>query len=259
MINPQYQLLDFLKKKHDWFKRSAEKVIDDRSSISSVFSELNKLIQTIHNQFHVELDYQFNCELNGYLPVVRRAWYLWELEREQSLSNKILSSGVSQVDTYISKVHQLIQLEGRIAGINKDYYVAVLGTGPLPLTQILLSRAYGCKSVGIEKDHRSVDLANKVINKLHLSHCIQIIESDALDYSFHEVNHIMVLADCEPKKEVFHHIHRSTKANVTYRSAYKLYKLLSPQVNKGDIELYNIKQKSLDQSNFFELVLLHAT
>ena len=128
----------------------------------------------------------------------------------------------------------------------------------MPITQILPTKIYGCKTIGVERDNSSVCLANKIINKFQLANKAQVIESNARDCSFDDNDHIIMLAECAPKKPIFDHIYYSTKANITYRSPYRLYGLLFPSVKKQDIELCTVKEVRLDNDGFFEIVILQS-
>ena len=257
MSQARSQLLDYLCAHHEWFRSAATKIHDNYSLAFSKFSQLDILIKNFHNQHDAEYDHIIGLELNKYIPDIRSTWYALELERERKLFNRILDKGMFEVNSYCKKVSQLIDIEASLLKCNSECSIAVLGAGSLPLTQIYLARKYRYQSVGIERDSKAVCLANILIKQLDLENRVQVIECDARNYSFKNIDHVMLLADCEPKKAILDHIHNSTDATVSYRSPHRLYRLFFPCVKEEDIEFFTIKKSFLDREKFFEIAILN--
>ena len=130
MTDAQNQLLDFPHKNHSWFQASARKSNDDHALAFSVFTQLDVLIKKIHNQCGEELDCHIKSGVDQYIPEAREAWYTLEVEREKRLCNKLLSTEALKIDSYYHKVSQLIEIEARVSSINRDSFIAIMGTGP---------------------------------------------------------------------------------------------------------------------------------
>ncbi len=257
MSQARSQLLDYLCAHHEWFKSAATKIHDNYSLAFSKFLQLDLLIKNFHSQHDADYDHIMDLELNKYIPDIRSTWYALELERERKLFNRILDKGMCEVNSYYEKVSQLIDIETSFLDRNSECSIAVLGAGSLPLTQIYLARKYQYQSVGIERDSKAVCLANMLIKQLDLENRVHVIECDARNYSFKNIDHVMLLADCEPKKAILDHIYHSTHATVSYRSPHRLYRLFFPCVNEEDIEFFTIKKSFLDREKFFEVTILN--
>jgi hypothetical protein len=101
----------------------------------------------------------------------------------------------------------LARMEYGGAGLHAGDRVVFLGSGPLPLSLICLSRQYGIKGVGIEQNEGYAALSESVIHELELGHDIQIICGNHFALPLGPpCDLIMVGADAMPKAEIFAHL-----------------------------------------------------
>lgn len=102
---------------------------------------------------------------------------------------------------------QLARTEYMGSGLKPGDYVLFLGSGPLPLSLIVLCHEYGLFGIGIEQDENRAVLSRQVIACLGLSESIEIIEGNhfSLPLKTH-CDLYMVAAQAEPKEEVFKHL-----------------------------------------------------
>lgn len=101
----------------------------------------------------------------------------------------------------------LARMEYGGAGLHTGDRVIFLGSGPLPLSLICLSRQYGVEGVGIEQDEEHAALSERIIHKLGLGHGIQIIWGNHFALPLKApCSLIMVGADALPKAEIFAHL-----------------------------------------------------
>jgi hypothetical protein len=101
----------------------------------------------------------------------------------------------------------LARMEYGGAGLHAGDSVVFLGSGPLPLSLICLSRHYGITGMGIEQDEGHAALSERVIRKLELGHGIQIICGNHFALPLKApCRLIMVGADAMPKVEIFSHL-----------------------------------------------------
>ena len=151
-----------------------------------------------------------------------RSRYTAELETEQA--NAILGSSdpwQSLKDfAYFSNYIQLARTEFRGAGLKAGDTVLFLGSGPLPLSLIVLCREHGLRGIGIEQEPDRVGLSRRVIERLGLSDQIRIINGNHLTLPIKEpVDLIMVAAQAEPKDVIFDHLAEvmPTGTKISYR------------------------------------------
>ncbi len=109
--------------------------------------------------------------------------------------------------TYYANYVSLARMEFEGAGLKPGARVVFLGSGPLPLSLICLSEAYGIKGVGIEQDQKIAGLSKKMIQTLDLDPFITILHGDHFSLPIEETCAlVMVGADAVPKKSIFEHL-----------------------------------------------------
>lgn len=93
------------------------------------------------------------------------------------------------------------------ANLKSGDYIAFLGSGPLPLSLIVLCQVYGVKGVGIERVPQWAALSREVIDRLGLSAEIEILDGDHSYFPLKKnVQLTMVAAAAQPKAEIFAHL-----------------------------------------------------
>jgi hypothetical protein len=138
-----------------------------------------------------------------------RSQYTAELEAEQA--NSILKSrdpwNTLTDFTYLPNYIQLARTEYRGAGLKPGNTVLFLGSGPLPLTLIVLCHQHGLNGIGIEQYPERAELSRQALEKLGLSNQIRIINGNHQTLPMEETpDLIMVAAQAEPKNEIFDHL-----------------------------------------------------
>ena len=123
---------------------------------------------------------------------------------------------------YISNYLKLSQTEFQGANLKRGDSVVFLGSGPLPLTLMVLCHWYGLKGIGIEQNTDRAELSIKVLEKLGLSDQIKIINGDHLTLPLKTRSKlIMIAAQAEPKKEIFNHL--TNVLPVGTKLSYRIY------------------------------------
>jgi hypothetical protein len=123
---------------------------------------------------------------------------------------------------YISNYLKLAQTESQGAGLKRGDTVVFLGSGPLPLTLIVLCHWYGLKGIGIEMEPDRAELSRKVLEKLGLSDQIEIINGNHLTLPLETRSElIMIAAQAEPKNEIFNHLAKVLPAGT--KLSYRIY------------------------------------
>ena len=123
---------------------------------------------------------------------------------------------------YISNYLKLSLTEFQGARLKPGDNVVFLGSGPLPLTLIVLCHWYGLKGIGIEQDPDRAELSRKVLEKLGLSDQIEIINGDQLTLPLKTRSElIMIAAQAEPKKEIFNHLAKVLPVGT--KLSYRIY------------------------------------
>ena len=123
---------------------------------------------------------------------------------------------------YYPNYMALARMEYGGAGLQPEDRVVFLGSGPLPLSLICLSKGYGIQGVGIEQDEQLAALSREVIRKLGLDHGISVVHGNHFSLPLKgPCNLIMVGADASPKDVIFAHLSRILSPGQMI--AYRIY------------------------------------
>lgn len=123
---------------------------------------------------------------------------------------------------YIPNYLQLAKTEYQGSPLKPGDHVLFLGSGPLPISLIILCRLYGLRGVGIEQEPDRAKLSRMVLQKLGLSDRIKIIEGNQYALPLEEKSELlMVAAQAEPKNAIFDHLAEVLPAGT--KVSYRIY------------------------------------
>lgn len=201
-----------------------EKIYHDPSNhLKTVFKRLDQLIALDVDD--ATADAILSCSgFNSAFNAITRFRSRYTAELEMAQANAILASsnpwrslkGFDYFQNYI----QLARTEFRGAGLGDGDCVLFLGSGPLPLSLIVLCHKHGLRGVGVEQEPDRAELSRRVIEKLGLSDRIRILDGNHLTLPLPEqVDLVMVAAQAEPKDAIFDHLATVMPAgtNISYR------------------------------------------
>ncbi len=198
------QIYSFLKGLTD------DEIYQDQSNhLKTLFQRLDYLIAQDIDDESAEAILS-NSEFNFALDVITRfrSRYTAKLEIEHAMS--ILKSSDSWESlknfAYLPNYLQLAQTEYPGAGLRPGDCVLFLGSGPLPISLIVLCHQYGLKGIGIEQEPDRAELSRAVLEKLGISDRIKIIGENHFSVPLEDrLKLVMVAAQAEPKRAIFDH------------------------------------------------------
>lgn len=151
-----------------------------------------------------------------------------------------------QTFPYYDNYLKLTQLEYRSLNLVGDHSirrVLFVGSGPLPLTAILLAQQYGIVVDCIDNDTQAVEVSKQLISRLGLSKTIRITQGDAASYTqYGEYDAVFLAAmvglDAKTKQSIIATTGRQMKQGdlLVARTAHGLRTLLYPPVDIDLIE-----------------------
>ncbi len=116
----------------------------------------------------------------------------------------------------------LAREEGNGAALVPGDKVVFLGSGPLPMSLILLWKLFGIKGIGIEREPERADLSRRLLNRLGLQSEIEILTGDEkLLPALPRYRLLIVAAVAEPKPRVFQYIRQFIPSGALV--GYRLY------------------------------------
>jgi len=206
---------------------------DTSNHLKAVFQRLEYLIALDISDKHAE-ELLSNSGLNSAFDVITqfRSMYIAKLEIEHAKAIIRSSDSWEALKNFahLPNYLQLARTEYQGSGLKPGERVLFLGSGPLPLSLIILCHQYGLEGIGIEQEPDRAELSRAVLEKLGLSDRIKIIWGNHFSVPLEELPAlVMVAAQAEPKKGIFDHLARVLPAGtkVSYRSYEKgLRKLL---------------------------------
>lgn len=149
-------------------------------------------------------------KMNEALKLIRKFYVYIGARLETENANKILKSEnprkTLESFVFYDKYKGLINNESQLVRFDENKKIVFIGSGPLPLTLIMLNRLFKSKCVGIEMNEEVANLSRDVLKKLGLEGDIEIIVGDERAVKNIDYDIIMIAALAEPKDRVFANI-----------------------------------------------------
>lgn len=130
---------------------------------------------------------------------------------------------------YYENYLKLARMEYEGANLKTKNRVVFLGSGPLPLSLIMLCKHYEVKGVGVELNSEFVKLSRGVIEALGMSHSIEVVCGNHFSLPLKEkCELVMVGAEALPKDEIFAHLANvvDDQTKISYRIFEKGFRRL---------------------------------
>ena len=148
-----------------------------------------------------------------------------------------------------SRYKMLVKNQIEAMNIKPETRIVFVGSGPVPISLILMSRFYNISSVGLDNNAEIVELSKKVIHCLGLDKNIKIIHGDDSHLKNIKWNAVLVAALAEPKGRIFRNLHeilkQKKKTPVIFRTytgmKAVLYKPVQPEHIRG-FKIINVIQ-----------------
>lgn len=202
---------------------SSIKDLEDEEILQDTSDHLKNVYQKLDDLITLPMDDEdAEAILNGHgfdqvLDAIARFRCLYTIRLETEHANTILASNepweMLRNYSFYPNYCQLVRTEYQGAGLKANDTVVFLGSGPLPLTLILMCHQHGLKGIGIEQDVQRAELSRKVVDKLGLSNAIKIIHGNHFQLSLSEsVELIMIAAQAQPKKEIVEQLAKALPA-----------------------------------------------
>jgi len=205
--------------------KDKERYHDPSNHLTTVFQRLEYLIARDISDKRAE-ELLSNSEFNSAFDVITqfRSRYMAKLEIEHA---KAILKSRDPWEALKKFVHlpnylQLARTEYQGSVVKPGERVLFLGSGPLPLSLIVLCHQYGLKGIGIEEEPDRAELSRTVLDKIGLSNRIKIITGNQYSVPLEERPAlVMVAAQAEPKRDIFDHLARILPAGT--KVSYRIY------------------------------------
>lgn len=141
---------------------------------------------------------------NGILAELQALYETYETNLEINFAREIIRNNMSDYRRYplYRRFLSLIKNELRLVHMENLTHALFTGSGPFPITAILLNKLTGCTVDCYEKNMEYADLSHKVISQLGLADKIRIFNRRG-EYLTHDGHPIVVIAVlAKPKDKI---------------------------------------------------------
>ena len=150
---------------------------------------------------------------------------------------------------YLKLYHEMVEKEIKMAKINSDDLVLVIGCGSLPTTTVLISMKTGANIVSVDIDKKSIKEAAQYIKNIHLGDKIKLEHANGLNYSVKNFDVIFVLYGITKQEEMLEYLASNMGKNS--RIIFRTTTDLQDKMHKGHIDLskyFLVRDSTLSES-----------
>ncbi len=219
-----------------------------------------------HLKCHHDLDKRIlaNAEIQRMLPAIRHYYKTFFDIHESFLVNEVIKAEdpwMPLVDFGLyPRYETLIRTQVESLQNERPQRVVFIGSGPMPISLILLYRLYGIESVGIDIDQRAVSLSTQGLRRLGLEGPITVVQGTEKALSHMDWDLVVVAALAEPKVRIFTHLRKimaeGGRRPVICRTYSGLRTLLHPPLEQGDYPGFRICKEIRPEKNRVNNTLL---
>ncbi len=142
------------------------------------------------------------------LEEISRLRNLYNLRLEIEQARSLLASAkpweTIRQFTFYPNYLKLAAMEQKGAELQQGDHIVFLGSGPLPLSLIMLCSIYGLKGTGIEREREYAALSRSLVERLGLQNEISVLDGDHFSLPLKQrTKLIMIAAMARPKQEIF--------------------------------------------------------
>lgn len=140
-------------------------------------------------------------------------------------------------DHYVKLVQTEISVLRKIKSVFQS--CAFVGTGPLPLSPLLIQKELNTHMTCIDYDQQAYELGNALIEKVHKNDLLQLryVKQDGVLHNYRRYDLVWIASLVENKEEVLKQIYKTNPHSlVAIRSADGVHQLLYEQVDAEKFE-----------------------
>jgi len=188
----------------------------DQKKIRLVMLRLENLL--LKKKMNKEEVYEIINTLGNKINVFQDNYEQFETELEEEFSRKIINSNketnIKDYQLY-KRFLRLIKEESRLGQIKKGDKVLFIGSGPLPITAIILNKLKGCEIHCIEKVKNRAEISKRIIRRLGLQQKINVYNKKGESIKNDDYSIVIIALLAKPKdrilKEIFSKVNVGTK------------------------------------------------
>lgn len=247
------------KSKTQYLKRKIieynSKLVKNSSRPDIIKSNILKLERLILNKKFIpdiETEIIKSEEIRNILPTLQHFYEVFETNLESEFVNSFLN-GRTAFSRYMlyKRFVMLVKNEINLTKISKTDHILFIGSGPLPITAILLSKFVGCPIDCYDKNKEFVRLSRKVVSKLRLQKGIGIYHKKGENLIKKHYSIVIVALLAKPKDKILKRVwvKISPNARVICRTSDGVRQVFYEQTDPNILRLYNPVKKVYAKGN----------
>jgi len=220
--------------------------------------EFSKLVHIVNvTTSHSSREILGNAKIASILKDIRTLSSKGESELELFWAKKVLASDIPEAILaqfpYYENYEKMTEFEVRgmrSCDLHKNHKILFVGSGPLPLSSIMMARQHGFSVDNLDIDSNAVDVSRKIISAIGLSENVKVVKGNIFSMKdFVKYKGIFIAAlvgkdEAEKIKIVSHISNQSEKGtHVILRSVSDLGTLLYPNIRVDTLKGINVLKK----------------
>jgi precorrin-6B methylase 2 len=138
--------------------------------------------------------------------------------------------------SYLNLYSDIVDKEIKMAEINLNDKILVIGCGAIPSTSILISKKTNAKIIAIDKDFNAIDKAKTFLSNIDYNE-IELEYANGLNYDVNKFNVIFILYGVKNLNEVLIYLYKKIKNDT------KIIVRLNEEKNKNIFYKFHILKK----------------
>jgi hypothetical protein len=226
------------------------------------------LLESVFSKADLSLDKQKQlikyCKKSHFLSIFHKAYEKYEIDLEKESSKYLIRHNSSGIKNEIGRYPyyqaylKAIRAEKNLAQIKHGDKVAFVGSGPLPISALLLYELLHVRIDCFEKDKESAKLSKIIIDKLSYAKSIKIFYKNAIKQDFSNYSVVILAVMAEPKSILLKTIWQSIKkgSRIIYRSPSIARQAYYKDTNKVLDNYKKFERKRIKRKNSSTLSLI---
>jgi ribosomal protein S18 acetylase RimI-like enzyme len=229
---------------------AASAVAEDRLHFSKLHENIMQL-----ERFIFDLDANQEWEKSilarlqpGTIVGVNDAYCVWQTRLEFEFAGRLVKGEVSlQEYALYERFAQLVRREQELLSIRRGDKLIFLGSGPLPLSEMLFYRQTGAQVNCVARDPGSAALARQVLEKCGLNESVKILDGTAMEQDFSHYRAVVMEALVRPKRNFLKLLRKRCQegCRILCRSSHGLRGLLYGPVSDADFRGFYVSQQDI--------------
>jgi hypothetical protein len=193
-------------------------------------------------------DQELIDELSPFFPDLNLAYERYETELETEFSEKLLKNRVELREYALyNRFVGLLTNEIRLLEAEPGDQLAMIGSGPFPISALILATAFGMRVIAVERNPNSASLSSRVVRHLDLEHAIQVACGYGEELISGEVRHAIVALLARPKEAILNNVFKNYArcSSAICRTSHGLRQALYAPAESRALKSYDIRDTHL--------------